>query len=61
VDHTVRGNAVAADHRELGRDMGVFVTSPLVGPGLPLWLPAGAAVRRELESSRRGRRRRGRL
>jgi len=37
------------DHRELGRDMRIFATSPLVGPGLPLWLPAGAAVRRELE------------
>ncbi|MCP2266617.1 threonine--tRNA ligase [Promicromonospora thailandica] len=37
------------DHRELGRDMRIFDTSPLVGPGLPLWLPAGAAVRHELE------------
>ncbi|MFI6426349.1 aminoacyl--tRNA ligase-related protein [Promicromonospora sp. NPDC050880] len=37
------------DHRELGRDMRIFDTSPLVGPGLPLWLPAGAAVRYELE------------
>lgn len=37
------------DHRELGRDMRIFDSSPLVGPGLPLWLPAGAAVRYELE------------
>ena len=37
------------DHRELGRAMRIFDTSPLVGPGLPLWLPAGAAVRHELE------------
>lgn len=37
------------DHRELGRDMRIFESSPLVGPGLPLWLPAGAAVRYELE------------
>ncbi len=37
------------DHRDLGRDMRIFDTSPLVGPGLPLWLPAGAAVRYELE------------
>ncbi|WP_125776591.1 threonine--tRNA ligase [Antribacter gilvus] len=37
------------DHRDLGRDMRIFATSALVGPGLPLWLPAGAAVRRELE------------
>ncbi|MFI2363802.1 aminoacyl--tRNA ligase-related protein [Promicromonospora sp. NPDC019610] len=37
------------DHRTLGRDMRIFDTSPLVGSGLPLWLPAGAAVRYELE------------
>lgn len=37
------------DHRELNRDLGVFATDPDVGPGLPLWLPAGAAIRRELE------------
>lgn len=37
------------DHRQLGRDMRIFESSPLVGPGLPLWLPAGAAVRYELE------------
>ncbi|MCK9793839.1 threonine--tRNA ligase [Isoptericola sp. 4D.3] len=37
------------DHRDLAREMGVFTTSPLVGPGLPLWQPAGAVVRRELE------------
>lgn len=37
------------DHRDLGRDLRIFDTSPLVGPGLPLWLPAGAAVRYELE------------
>lgn len=40
---------MSTDHRELGREMRLFATSPLVGPGLPLWLPAGAAVRRELE------------
>lgn len=47
----VPANAVRAviDHRDLGRDMRIFDTSPLVGPGLPLWLPAGAAVRYELE------------
>lgn len=41
--------APVLDHRELGRDMRIFESSPLVGPGLPLWLPAGAAVRYELE------------
>ncbi|MFC8797568.1 threonine--tRNA ligase [Promicromonospora sp. NPDC057138] len=42
-------DAPVLDHRELGREMRIFDSSPLVGPGLPLWLPAGAAVRYELE------------
>ena len=37
------------DHRELNRDLSVFATDPLVGSGLPLWLPAGAAIRDELQ------------
>jgi threonyl-tRNA synthetase len=36
------------DHRELNHDLGVFATDPLAGSGLPLWLPAGAAIRDEL-------------
>ena len=38
------------DHRDLNADLGVFATDPLVGAGLPLWLPAGAVIRQELES-----------
>jgi threonyl-tRNA synthetase len=37
------------DHRDINRDLAVFTTDPAVGSGLPLWLPAGAAIRRELE------------
>jgi threonyl-tRNA synthetase len=37
------------DHRRLGRELGLFRTDPLVGAGLPLWLPAGAVIRKELE------------
>lgn len=37
------------DHRDLGREMGLFASDPLVGSGLPLWLPAGAVIRHELE------------
>ncbi len=33
------------DHRILGRDLGLFMFSPLVGPGLPLWLPKGTVLR----------------
>lgn len=37
------------DHRDLGRDLDVFAAAEPVGSGLPLWLPAGAAVVGELE------------
>lgn len=37
------------DHRRLGRDLDLFDTDPLMGAGLPYWLPAGAAVRHVLE------------
>lgn len=38
----------AHDHRVLNRDLEIFATDPLAGSGLPLWLPAGAAVQDEL-------------
>ncbi len=37
------------DHRKLGKDLEIFAVNELVGAGLPLWLPNGAAVRRTLE------------
>jgi threonyl-tRNA synthetase len=37
------------DHRRLGRDLGIFGTDPLMGAGLPYWLPDGATVRHTLE------------
>ncbi|NUP67078.1 MAG: threonine--tRNA ligase, partial [Nonomuraea sp.] len=37
------------DHRRLGRELGIFDTDPLIGSGLPYWLPAGAAVRKAVE------------
>jgi len=37
------------DHKKLGRDLKLFAIDDRVGPGLPLWLPDGATVRRELE------------
>jgi threonyl-tRNA synthetase len=37
------------DHRRLGRELGIFDTDPLIGAGLPYWLPAGAAIRHALE------------
>ncbi len=37
------------DHRRLGRQLDLFHFDEAVGPGLVLWAPAGAVVRRELE------------
>lgn len=38
------------DHRKLGKELGIFFFDEDVGPGLPLWLPNGAAIIEELES-----------
>jgi threonyl-tRNA synthetase len=38
------------DHRKLGRELDIFDSDPLIGAGLPFWLPAGAAARHEVES-----------
>ncbi|MEU5723025.1 threonine--tRNA ligase [Micromonospora sp. NPDC047738] len=37
------------DHRRLGRELELFVSDPLSGAGLPIWLPAGAAARHAVE------------
>ena len=37
------------DHRKLGRELEIFDTDPLIGAGLPYWLPACAAIRHALE------------
>jgi threonyl-tRNA synthetase len=41
--------AKARDHRKLGRELELFTLVPEIGPGLPLWLPKGAILRRTLE------------
>ena len=38
------------DHRKLGAELELFMLSPNVGGGLPIWLPKGALVRQELEA-----------
>ncbi|PNZ86932.1 threonine--tRNA ligase [Staphylococcus pettenkoferi] len=37
------------DHRKIGKEMDLFTNNQLVGAGLPLWLPNGAVIRREIE------------
>jgi threonyl-tRNA synthetase len=46
--------AKARDHRKLGRELGLFMISPEVGVGLPLWLPKGTQLRKTLEDFIRG-------
>jgi threonyl-tRNA synthetase len=38
------------DHRKLGKELGLFIFSDLVGPGLPLWTPKGTLLRSILEN-----------
>lgn len=42
-------DAKRRDHRKIGKDLGLFVFSDLVGPGLPLLTPKGSTIRRLLE------------
>jgi threonyl-tRNA synthetase len=37
------------DHRKLGRELQIYIIDDDVGPGLPMWLPRGAAIIDELE------------
>ena len=38
------------DHRKIGKDLDIFMTDDLVGKGMPLWLPNGAIIRKNLEN-----------
>jgi len=38
------------DHRVIGRQLGLFTMSPIVGQGLVLWMPKGALIRTELQN-----------
>lgn len=41
--------ALRRDHRKLGKELGLFIFSDEVGPGLPLWTPKGTVLRSVLE------------
>ncbi len=38
------------DHRKLGHELELFLLTPKVGGGLPIWLPNGTIIRETLES-----------
>ncbi|MFN8366436.1 MAG: threonine--tRNA ligase [Candidatus Kapaibacterium sp.] len=42
--------AAKRDHKKLGRELKIFMISPMVGGGLPVWLPNGTSMRRTLEA-----------
>ena len=43
-------DAKARDHRKIGKDLDIFMNHDLVGKGMPLWLPNGAIIRKNLEN-----------
>ena len=38
------------DHRKIGKDLEIFMSHDLVGKGMPLWLPNGSIIRKQLEN-----------
>jgi len=38
------------DHRKIGKNLDIFMSHDLVGKGMPLWLPNGSVIRKELEN-----------
>jgi threonyl-tRNA synthetase len=37
------------DHRVLGKELEIYLITPAIGGGLPVWLPKGTIIRRKLE------------
>lgn len=46
---TLLEEAEKRDHRKLGAELELFMISPEVGMGLPIWLPKGAFIRKKME------------
>ncbi len=57
VYETQLAEAKKRDHRKLGKELGLFTFSELVGPGLPLWTPKGTTMRRLIDEFVTGLRR----
>ncbi len=45
----MREEAEKRDHRKIGKELELFMISPMIGGGLPIWLPNGTVIRRTLE------------
>lgn len=46
---TLMEEAKKRDHRKIGKELGLFMFTDMVGKGLPMWLPKGTALRLRLE------------
>jgi threonyl-tRNA synthetase len=46
---TQQEEAKKRDHKKIGKELGLFTVSELVGKGLPMYLPKGNIIRTELE------------
>ena len=46
---TLQEKAKKRDHKKIGPELELFYTDEVVGKGLPMFLPKGATIRRELE------------
>ena len=44
----LEAEAKERDHRKIGKELGIFMTNDLVGKGLPMWLPNGFILRKQL-------------
>ncbi len=47
---TMLEEAKKRDHRKLGRELELFMITPEIGQGLPIWLPKGTVLRETLEN-----------
>lgn len=47
---TQRAEAERRDHRKIGKDLELYLITPMIGGGLPVWLPNGTVLRRRLEA-----------
>jgi threonyl-tRNA synthetase len=45
----LREEAERRDHRKLGKELELYMITPNIGGGLPVWLPKGTTIRRILE------------
>ncbi len=50
----LREEAEKRDHRKLGKELELYMITPKIGGGLPVWLPKGAFIRRKLEDFIKG-------